>query len=122
MGPAPPPPPEEEDAGEEGDTWDDRGRGERDEVADPYRLPVTSEVALEGALNSFLSAHAQPVSEQLSRATCMHRGQRTAPSLRMLRQSPSACMCACVQQPHFLGAERTAAAAQGFSGCQAVCI
>lgn len=34
---------------EDGDAWDGRGPGEPDEEADPYRLPITSEVALEGA-------------------------------------------------------------------------
>lgn len=34
---------------DDGDAWDDRGPGEPDEQEDPYRLPVTSEVALEGA-------------------------------------------------------------------------
>jgi hypothetical protein len=47
VGPALPPP--EGDADEAGDAWDDRGMGEPDEEADPYRLPITSEVALEGA-------------------------------------------------------------------------
>ncbi len=40
-------PPLDSDA-EDGDAWDGRGPGEADEEADPYRLPVTSEVALEG--------------------------------------------------------------------------
>ena len=39
-------PPTDDDA--DGDAWDDRGMGEPDELADPYRLPITSEVALEG--------------------------------------------------------------------------
>ena len=55
MGPAPPP---DDDA--DGDAWDDRGMGEPDEVADPYRLPITSEVALEGA------SHSQADGPQLS--------------------------------------------------------
>lgn len=41
-------PPADSDA-EDGDAWDGRGTGEPDEEEDPYRLPVTSEVALEGA-------------------------------------------------------------------------
>lgn len=45
-GPAVPP---ADSDGEEGDAWDGRGPGEPDEQEDPYRLPVTSEVALEGA-------------------------------------------------------------------------
>ena len=45
VGPAVPP---EEAGGEAGDAWDGRGMGEPDEQEDPYRLPVTSEVALEG--------------------------------------------------------------------------
>ena len=45
VGPAVPP---EEAVGEDGDAWDGRGLGELDEQEDPYRLPVTSEVALEG--------------------------------------------------------------------------
>ncbi|CAL8470106.1 g9648 [Coccomyxa elongata] len=40
-------PPADSDA-EDGDAWDGRGTGEPDEEQDPYRLPVTSEVALEG--------------------------------------------------------------------------
>ena len=47
VGPAVPP---EEPDGEDGDAWDGRGLGEPDEQEDPYRLPVTSEVALEGKL------------------------------------------------------------------------
>lgn len=43
--PAVPPP---EGNAEDGDAWDDRGPGEPDKDVDPYRLPVTSEVALEG--------------------------------------------------------------------------
>ena len=43
----PPMPPETGD-GDDGDAWDDRGLGEADEQEDPYRLPVTSEIALEG--------------------------------------------------------------------------
>ena len=50
VGPAVPPP--EGNADEAGDAWDDRGLGEPDEEADPYRLPITSEVALEGAASS----------------------------------------------------------------------
>ena len=45
VGPAVPP---EEADGMEGDAWDGRGLGEPDVQEDPYRLPVTSEVALEG--------------------------------------------------------------------------
>jgi hypothetical protein len=45
VGPAVPP---EDPDGEAGDAWDGRGMGEPDEQEDPYRLPVTSEVALEG--------------------------------------------------------------------------
>lgn len=43
----PPMPPETGD-GDDGDAWDGRGLGEADEQEDPYRLPVTSEIALEG--------------------------------------------------------------------------
>ena len=43
----PPMPPETGD-GDDGDAWDARGLGEADEQEDPYRLPVTSEIALEG--------------------------------------------------------------------------
>ena len=58
VGPAKPPPIDDAD---EGDAWDDRGRGEPDEVADPYRLPITSEVALEGVhWLSIAKASAQP--------------------------------------------------------------
>lgn len=46
-------PPADSDA-EDGDAWDGRGTGEPDEEQDPYRLPVTSEVALEGAYWSCL--------------------------------------------------------------------
>lgn len=45
VGPAAPP---EEPGGVDGDAWDGRGLGEPDVQEDPYRLPVTSEVALEG--------------------------------------------------------------------------
>ena len=45
VGPAVPP---EDPDGDNGDAWDGRGMGEPDEQEDPYRLPVTSEVALEG--------------------------------------------------------------------------
>lgn len=47
-------PPQEAD-GEDGDAWDGRGLGEADEQGDPYRLPVTSEVALEGKPRSLTS-------------------------------------------------------------------
>ena len=40
--------PLEEPGGVDGDAWDGRGLGEPDVQEDPYRLPVTSEVALEG--------------------------------------------------------------------------
>ena len=43
-----PPMPLETGDGDDGDAWDDRGLGEADEQEDPYRLPVTSEIALEG--------------------------------------------------------------------------
>ena len=45
MGPPVPQMPEDDD----GDAWDLGGMGEPDEEADPYRLPITSEVTLEGA-------------------------------------------------------------------------
>ena len=38
----------EDAAGQDGGAWDGRGLGEQNEEEDPYRLPVTSEVALEG--------------------------------------------------------------------------
>jgi hypothetical protein len=48
VGPAVPPP---DSDGDDGDAWDDRGTGELDEESDPYRLPVSCEVALEGTLS-----------------------------------------------------------------------
>ena len=48
-------PPEAGD-GDDGDAWDGRGLGEADEQEDPYRLPVTSEIALEGKVSHTCSA------------------------------------------------------------------
>ena len=56
-------PPADSDA-EDGDAWDGRGTGEPDEEQDPYRLPVTSEVALEGAYRCLLSDQGLPLNSR----------------------------------------------------------